>query len=167
MLRRLFATLLDEYEWDEADDVDLDANDNGVSSLDRPEPGVAKVKLWGLVRLCPKIWASDGEANSTIGCLPFMRAVLSVTITDPLSLGISASGTPDMTGDSIDSGVILPLTSGATNISLTGELKCGVLSTLELWISPRSCALCLLFLPSVLKAGLDASLAPDSDPEVG
>lgn len=69
-------------------------------------------------------------------------------------------------GDSITKGLIVPLDSGGENISLAGELKCGVLSTLELWISPLSCALRLLFFASVLRFGVDASLTPDSEPDV-
>lgn len=42
-----------------------------------------------------------------------------------------------------------------------------MLSILELWMSPRSCALNLLTLASLLRRGLDSSLAFDSDSEFG
>jgi hypothetical protein len=57
---------------------------------------------------------------------------------DAVSLSVSANGDVGACGGSIKYGLILPLGSGRKNISLAGELKCGVLSTLELWISPLS-----------------------------
>lgn len=96
-----------------------------------------------------------------------MKDALLALAFDAGLLIVSAGEDGGAAGDSIEKGLTVPLGSGGENISLAGELKCGVLSTLELWISPLSWALRLLFFASVLRIGAYASLAPDSEPDVG
>ena len=111
------------------------------------------------------IKAFDADPCSIHGFFISSADVTSASARDVVSLIVCASGIVAF-GESMRYGLTLPLGSGKY-ASLAGELKCGVLSTLELWISPLSCALRLLFLASILGAGLDASLAPDSDTDVG
>lgn len=97
---------------------------------------------------------------------PFAKDAPLALAFDAGLLIVSAGEDGGAAGGSIEKGLIVPLGSGRENISLAGELKCGVLSTLELWISPLSWALRLLFFASVLRIGVDASLTPDAEPDV-